>query len=151
MTSKDIRNLPLMTRLYNLFRTERSEFGASIPQLLNDVQPTVDIHKLNQLTKYSNLQTTATTATHDFIVPLGKVWHIVFCYGIRANTGANVVTILDPAAGFGGTLAVTSAVDILYDKAPILRLTEGWILRMDYAAGTSGLINSTIVYLEEDV
>ena len=152
MTDKNIRNLVLQTRLYNLFRTERSEYTAEPPKLINSVQPVVDMHKFNQTLLYQTQSSSAASADHFYTVPVGKAWIPYFSKSYRANVGDISVQIIAPDTTtiIAGLNLVAASAGTTYPFNPLIRLTEGYIVAVGFAAGVSGSITSLLTYLEED-
>lgn len=105
---------------------------------------------LNNLELLAHTSTTATARTDDYEVPTGKRWEVVGCSMIRANAGDYFVQIVDPG---GTSLYVKRGATVTNDEeifSTPLMLDEGWILRLQNTTGTSGAIDTTVMYKEED-
>jgi hypothetical protein len=151
---KNIRNLGLFSRLYNLLQTERSELNSTPPRLGEILHPVIDVHKFNQKTQFDTSLSTATSGTHTYTVPTGKAWTLLGADSNRANAGSigllvgSDIDVENISVTLKEELNVTTAQ--FSDFTPI-RLTERMRVMIYYGTGTSGTLQDWIVYLEEDV
>jgi len=146
---KNIRNLGLTTRLYNLLQTERSG-PVGTPQLLDDVQPVIDMHRFNGITKTQATTETDTQALHAYVVPLGKAWTLYTATGYRTEAAGISVYVLVGAVAASFSLGAAGDTAKVVDMMQI-RLTENTEVQIEFDTGVSGDMTSEILYVEEDV
>jgi len=149
---KNIRNLALIDRLYQLFKTEGGY--KEPPQINPGVQPVIDMQGFNRISVQQQQLTSSTTATHNFTVPANKRWIVRAWSVTRANAGTLAVKLLN-AGGYAVTVtSLASSTDYQSTTLPnwpdvILNATD--YISFIHGAGTSGNISSQIWYEEMDV
>jgi len=150
---KNIRNLKLIDRLYNLFKTEG---GSDVPpQLFRNVQPIVDMQQFNKTTimDTETLSAKTTAEVIDLAVPTGKKWIVSVVNVATSGTRDMNVKIFDPAKGQSVRVAYTASATDVLSWTPLggLELTEGFIIEGTYGTGSAANYYLVLLYIEQDV
>lgn len=152
ISTKQIRNLTLVDRLYNLFKCSGG-YNAP-PELGQNVQPVIDMDLFNGTLKVDSLTTTNTSDTHTYTVPDGHKWILYASSGNRDNAG-DITIGINPMAtrGAGGICNFeTYTAATIYRNALFnpMTMSDGDYFRVTWGAGTSGNLVSRIMYLDKD-
>jgi len=149
---KQIRNLSLIDRLYNLLKTEGGQ--RSPPTLSQEVVPTIDLHRFNSQSKIWSQTQTAAAYGFEFIVPEGKKWIVHMASIDRENAAATNLEIWDPTwsdvmvVGTSGVIDEYTWTVAMFSQ--VMELNEGWIVLVDATSGTSGQLDAALMYTEID-
>ncbi len=143
---KKINRIKIWERLRQRF--DLSDHIPETPYLAESIQPVVDVSPLLVEAKAQTTATTNTTASDSYVVPAGKRWTIYAAAVSRANAGIN--TIYAVVSGVTVPLTSSSATSTTWNGYPF-QLDTGQSILINANAGTSGSINSYILYTEEDL
>ena len=113
--------------------------------------PVTNADDLIKTPKVQEASDTATGVTHTFSIPEGKIWTIKGISGQRQQQGSIQIAIVD-SDGYQIVLNYGTATDT-FVAFPYLnfRMGTAWSIQIVYGTGTSGAMNSGILYEEEDL
>ena len=145
---KNIRNLALIDRLYNLFKTEGGY--KEPPQLESSIQPVVDIHKFNQLTIAQKTTGTTTSRTDTYTVPAGYRWILKTYSAYRSVAGSLDLAITK--AGVSIYIASNATLATwLFGNGYEIVLDAGDSISFTFGASAASAIESYIIATQESV
>ena len=100
---------------------------------------------------YKKETTIATTAVHVLQVPAGKTWTIYAVGTWRVQVGSVTINITDSGGNYIQWDVLTSGNRLSSKFSPPITLKPGMEIGVVYGAGTSGLLETLLMYAENDI
>ena len=140
---------PIFGRLLNRFGIAQ---GSSPALYMGDT--VVPVTSADELTKKITGQRTSsstTARTDTYTVPAGKRWLMLFASFERSNTGTGYVYLQVDNTGFDQMVNTwATATNAAFSFPAGVYLKQGDYVKIQCDSGTSGGINTNVIYMEED-